>query len=92
MWARFGPWDGHQSLGRNVCGCAQLTLSLLICFVDCEDEGGITLWADCWPDRGNDGVMVGGRHDEVLFSIGVFFADYHGMKIYLLNEEMTQGH
>ena len=34
--------------------------------------------------------MVGGRHDEVLFSIDVFFADYHGTKIYLLNEEMTQ--
>jgi len=68
----------------------QLTVSLLVCLVYCDDGGGITLWTVCWPDRGNDGVMVDGRHNEVLFSIDVFFADYHGMKIYLLNDSMTQ--
>ena len=90
MWARFGPWDKYQSLGRNGYGDAPLTLSLLVCFVDCDDGDGITLWTVCWSDRGNDCVMIGGRHDEVLFSIGVFFADHHDMKIYLLNKEMTQ--
>jgi hypothetical protein len=73
-------------LGRNVCGDTQLTLSLLVCIVDYNGGGGITLWTVCWPDGDNDGVMVGCRHDEVLFSIVVLFANYHSMKIYLLNE------
>jgi hypothetical protein len=60
--------------------------------MDCDDRGGVTLCAVCWPDRSHYGVMVGGRHDEVLFSIRVFLANYHNMKIYSLNEEMTQRH
>jgi hypothetical protein len=92
MWARFGPWDYYQSLGRNVCGDAQLTLSLIICLMDCDERGDVALCAVCRPDRSHYGTMVDGRHDEVLFSIRVFFANYHNLKIYSLNEEMAQRH
>jgi len=80
IWAKFGPWDDHQSLGRNESGDAQLTLNLLVDLVDCDDGGGITLLAVSWPDRSHHNIMVDGRHDEALCSICVFFVDYHSTR------------